>query len=229
MTERLCGGRKSVREVGGLHMLPIPLPDSPELLGGGGPSRPGRVHRHLPGRGWLCGNPGDSAHPVLSPGLHSLAGSSLTGWLTHWPRREGAATSSATARHPRLHLGAAGLHREPCPCPQTGADSLLTYCGSCCASLAPPPPPRPVCPLTEAQRGRNTLKPDGAPTLPSPPPGKLHQKVLRASPPHRETYAVANEAGASGALKGDIQGLWTLLTARPPPPHHHLQALGLTQ
>ena len=55
------------------------------------------------------------------------------------------------------------------------------------------------------------------------------QKVLRASPPHRETYAVSNEAGASGALKGDIQGLWTLLTARPPPPHHHLQTLGLTQ
>lgn len=55
-------------EARGLHSPPPPSPDTLELLGGGGPRRPGRVHRRLPGRGWLCGNPGDSAHPVLSPG-----------------------------------------------------------------------------------------------------------------------------------------------------------------
>ena len=52
----------------GAPQAPLPSPDTQELLGGGGPRRPGRVHRRLPGRGWLCGNPGDSAHPVLSPG-----------------------------------------------------------------------------------------------------------------------------------------------------------------
>lgn len=61
------GGRAWERQ-GGSTAPPPPSPDTLELLGGGGPRRPGRVHRHLPGRGWLCGNPGDSAHPVLSPG-----------------------------------------------------------------------------------------------------------------------------------------------------------------
>ncbi|XP_029059654.1 nicotinate phosphoribosyltransferase isoform X7 [Monodon monoceros] len=42
--------------------------DSPEFLGRGGPRRPGVVHGCLSGRGWLCGNAGDSTHPVLSPG-----------------------------------------------------------------------------------------------------------------------------------------------------------------
>lgn len=77
---------------------------------------------------------------VLSPDLHWLLAG---GWLAHRPRREGAATSSATARHPWLHLGAAGSHREPRPRPKPGADALLTYCGSRCASLAPPAAPHP--------------------------------------------------------------------------------------
>lgn len=163
---------------------------------------------------------------VLSPDLHwLLAGERLSHWLAHSPAQgRGCCHQLSHCQAPSAASGGCGSAQGALPPPQTwsrlSADLLrflLCFPGS-------PPPPRPpaMCPLTEARRGRRTLKPDGAPTLPPTPLGKLHQKVLRASPPHRETCAVSNEARASGVLKGDIQGLWTLLIARPPPPHHHL-------
>lgn len=48
--------------------MPPPPPDSPELLGGGGPSQTWAMYTTCLEEAGFVGIPGDSAHPVLSPG-----------------------------------------------------------------------------------------------------------------------------------------------------------------
>lgn len=179
MTERLCGGRKTVREVRGLHMLPVPLPDSPELLGGGGPSRPGRVHRRLPGRGWLCGNPGNSTHPVLSPGGAGAQAGGPGAWA-----RAGAAGAGAPSGGGAAPAGGAAGAELPgsgaLPGRGVHTAALLTGPGPV-TCLAPPGPhrvrgptasfPLPAWPWSLAQGGpRREPSPSPPPSLPPAAP-----------------------------------------------------------
>ena len=110
---------------------------------------------------------------VLSPDLHwLLAGERLSHWLAHSPAQGQGGCHQLS--HCQAASGGCRSAQGALPPPQTWSrlSADLLWFLLCFPGSPTPPPPPAMYPLTEARRGRRTLKPDGAPTLPPHPAGQ---------------------------------------------------------